>query len=121
MATMKDIGASYARNAGADLSAALYKFAAVDTDEDIILCNASLVPLGVIIEAALENKPVTVQTGGNGKVIVGAGGAVVAGAAIKSDALGCALSATSGAAGIVGVAVNGGAAGEIIEFAFTAG
>lgn len=121
MATMKDIGLSYARNAGADLSAALFKLVKVDTDGDIVLAGASDPVIGVVIEAAVENKPVTVQYGGQGKVIVGAEGAITAGAMLQSNASGLAKSGTSGAAGVFGMALNGGAVGEIIEFAFTSG
>lgn len=119
MATMKDVGLTYARNAGANLSTALFKFCKVDTDGDIIL-SAAAPPVGVIIEAAVENKPVTVQYGGQCKVIVGAA-PVAAGAVIAPDANSLAVTATSGAANSCGIALDAGAAGAIIEFAFTAG
>jgi len=75
MTTSKDIGLSYARLAGADLTTALNKFAMVDTNGNIILATAAAKVLGTIIEENNINYPVTVQYGGQGKVIVGAGGA----------------------------------------------
>lgn len=123
MATMKDIGLSYARNAGADLSAALFKLAAVDTDGDIILAGAGTPVLGVIIEAAAENYPVTILYGGQGKVIVGADGAIAAGDLLTANALGLAKVSTASPGddvGVFGMALHGGAVGEIIEFVFKA-
>lgn len=121
MATMKDLGLSYARNAGANLSAALHKLVKVDTDGDIVLAGANEPILGVVIEAAVENKPVTVLYGGQGKVIVGAEGAITAGEMLASNASGLAKAGTSGAAGTFGMALTGGAVGELIEFVFNAG
>jgi hypothetical protein len=83
-----------AQNAGADLSAKLYFFAKVDTDEDIILCGDGQAALGVIREANVENKPVTVQTGGVAKVSAGA--AFNAGVLVASDTNGQAVLATTG-------------------------
>lgn len=114
MTTSKDIGLSYARLAGADLSGALNKFGMVDSNGNIVLATAAAKVLGTIIEENNINYPVTVQYGGQGKVIVGSV-AVVAGAVIASDANGLAV---AGATNPVGVALTGGAAGTVIEFAF---
>jgi hypothetical protein len=74
MTTSKDIGLSYARLAGVDLTAGLNKFAALDSNGNVILAGAAGKILGTIIEENNINYPVTVQYGGQGKVIVGAGG-----------------------------------------------
>jgi hypothetical protein len=115
MTTSKDLGLSYARLAGADLSAALNKFAMLDANGNVVLATAAAKVLGTIIEENNINYPVTVQYGGQGKVIVGAGGAIAAGAQINSDASGL---AATGATNSVGVALTGGAVGTVIEFAF---
>jgi hypothetical protein len=114
MTTSKDLSLSYARLAGADLSNALNKFGMVDTNGNIVLATAAAKVLGTIIEENNINYPVTVQYGGQGKVIVGAA-AVTAGAVIASDANGLAV---AGATNPVGVALTGGAPGTVIEFAF---
>jgi len=74
---------TYARNAGADLSAALYKLGHVDTDGDIVLAGDGEPVIGVITEAAAENSPVTVQFGGIAKCE--AGTAVTAGQLVASN------------------------------------
>lgn len=115
MTTSKDIGLSYARLAGVDLTAGLNKFAALDSNGNVVLAGAAGKILGTIIEENNINYPVTVQYGGQGKVIVGAGGAITAGAQINSDANGLAATGTTNS---VGVALTGGAVGTVIEFAF---
>lgn len=101
-----------AQNAGADLSAKLYYLAKVDTDEDIVLCGDGELALGVIREAAVADKPVTVQVAGFAKVIAGA--AFNAGVKVASDANGKAVLATTGEFA-VGMAMQAaGAANEIV-------
>jgi len=119
MATMKDLGLSWAREAGADLSAALWKIAKLDSSGNVVLATANT-GIGVITEAAVLGKPVTVQYGGQVKVKVGSV-AIAAGAPVAADSNGLAVTGTSGAAGILGVALEGGAANAIIEIAFNAG
>ena len=109
---------TYARNAGADLSEKLNYFAHVDTDGDIVLAGDGEHVIGTIIEAAAENRPVTVQFGAIGKVI--AGDAITAGEMIASDADGKAVPAAVGDH-VVGIALAGAAAGEIFSFAFIPG
>jgi hypothetical protein len=116
---MKDIGLSWAKEAGADLSAALYKIAKLDGSGNVVLAGANQ-GFGVITEAAVLGKPVTVQYGGQVKVLVGAS-PIAAGAPVGADSNGLAVTVTSGAAGVLGVALQAGAASEIIEIAFTAG
>lgn len=115
MTTSKDLSLSYARIAGADLSSALNKFVMIDTNGNVVLATAAAKVLGTIIEENNQNYPVSVQYGGQGKVIVGAGGSIAAGAQINSDASGL---AATGSTNAVGVALNGGAPGNVIEFAF---
>lgn len=116
MATSKDIGLSYARQAGADLSAALFKFASLDSSGNLVLAGNDGVVLGCIIEEAPLGRPATVQYGGEGKVIVGAS-PIAAGALIAAAAGG--LAKTSTGTNTVGMALEGGAANAVIEFAFT--
>jgi hypothetical protein len=114
MTTSKDIGLSLARIAAVDMTAALNKFAMLDGNGNAILATAAAKVIGTIIEEAPINYPVTIQYGGQGKVIVGAA-PIVAGATIASDANGLAV---TGATNPVGVAMNGGAPGTVIEFAY---
>ena len=86
MAIYRDLGALYARNAGADLSAKLHFLAHVDTDGDIVLAGDGEHVLGVIVEGAVANAPVTVQFGGIAKCVLG--GTVASGARVASDAAG---------------------------------
>jgi hypothetical protein len=116
---MKDIGLSWAKEAGADMTAHLYKFAKHDGAGNIVLAQANQ-GIGVITEAAALGKPVTVQYGGQVKVKVGAV-AIVAGAPVASDANGLAITGVSGNPGVLGVALTAGAPSAIIEIAFNAG
>src|ERR1044072_2616129 len=84
----------YAQNAGADLSGKLFYCVKVDTDEDIILAGAGEACLGIIREAAVQDKPVTVQYGGIAKVIAGA--AFNAGVLLAADSGGKVQLATTG-------------------------
>lgn len=103
----------YAQNAGADLSAKLFFIAKVDTDEDIILAGAGEAALGVIREAAVQDKPVTVQYGGIAKVSAGA--AFNAGVLLASDTNGQAVLATSGQYSIGMALQAAGAQNEIVS------
>lgn len=108
----------YARNAGADLSEKLNYFAKVDTDGDIVLAGDGEAVLGTIIEAAIENSPVTVQFGAIGKVI--AAEQIAAGASIASDTNGKAVAAAAGDF-IVGIALMAAEADVVFSFAFMSG
>jgi len=114
-----DVGLSYARNAGADLSAKLYYAAKVDTDGDIVLAGAGEAALGIITEAAVENKPVTVQFGGIAKAI--AAGAFNAGVMLASDGNGKLTTASTGNE-VIGIALEvSGGANEIVAVALLSG
>jgi len=114
MATVKDVGLTYARNAGADLSAKLHFLAKVDpTDGDLILAAAGTdTVIGVITEAAAADKPVTVQFGGLAKVK--AGGTIVAGDRLTSDGSGQAIATTTAGNRVFGIALDAGASGNIV-------
>lgn len=120
MVGMKDVGLSYARNAGADLSEKCFYWAKVDSDGDIILATAGAAALGVIIEADVENSPVTVMFGGIVKAIVGAS-PIAAGATVGPGSGGTTVAVTSGAAGCSGIALEAGDTDAIISIALTAG
>ena len=110
----------YARNAGADLSGKLHYFGKVDTDGDIILTAARTdAALGVIVEAAAENSPVTIQFGGISKVT--AGEAIVAGEMICPGTDGRALDADTANDFVVGVALTSADADDLFSFAFIPG
>lgn len=107
----------WAQNAGADLTGKLHYIAKVDTDGDIVLAAAATEAiLGVIREENVENKPVTVQFGGIGKVICGA--SVTAGQNLTSDGNGKATPASAGNQ-ILGRALMNGDSGDIISVAIT--
>ena len=105
-------GLSYARNAGADLSGDLNKIAHVDTDGDIVLAGAGEHAIGTIIEAAIADKPVTIQFGGIAKVILG--GTVTAGQRVASDAAGLGVNAGSADDYEIGTALTSGLVNEVI-------
>lgn len=110
----------YARNAGADLSEKLHYLVKVDSDGDIILTSARTdAAIGVIYEAADQDKPVTIQFGGIGKVICGE--TIAAGERICPGTDGRALDADTASDVVVGIALQGGDENEIISFAFVPG
>lgn len=111
---------TYARNAGADLSAKLHYFAKVDTDGDLILTAArGDAVAGVIIEAAAADRPVTVQFGGIGKVV--AGESIAAGEMIAPGSDGRALDADTANDFVVGIALHDAAENELVSFIFAHG
>lgn len=118
MSIYKDVGLSYARNAGADLSTSLNLLAHVDTDGDLVLAGAGEHAIGTIIEGAVADKPATVQFGGIAKAVCGA--TVAAGARVASDGAGKVVTATTGDFE-VGTALEGGDAEEVIPVALIPG
>jgi len=107
---------TYARNAGADLSAGLHKLAKIDTDGDLVLAGAGEAIAGNIYEAAAQNAPVTVQVDGIGKCE--AGGTITAGQLIASDASGLGVNAGSAGDYAIGIALESGVTGDIVPFVF---
>jgi hypothetical protein len=100
--------------AGADLSADQFKFVQVASDEQVdVVSSAGGDAIGVLQnDPAAAGRAATVCYAGVTKVIAGA--TVAAGAKIQSDASGLAITAASGDA-VLGVALKGGAANEVIE------
>ena len=108
----------YARNAGANLTGKVNYLAKVDADGDIILGTAGTNVLGVIVEDAVQNKPVSVQMYGIGKVLL-AENVTSAGVALASDNSGTAVLADSAGDYAFGIALETGVSGEVISFMFT--
>jgi hypothetical protein len=111
MAIYKDLGFTYARNAGADLSSSLNLAAHIDTDGDVVLAGAGEHVAGFITEASVQDKPTTIQFAGIAKAVCG--GTVTAGVRVAADAAGKIVAATTGDFEI-GTALETGAADEII-------
>jgi len=117
MSTVKDLGMTISRNAAVDLSAKVHYLAKVDTTGKFDLAAASTDSiLGVITEGAVANKPATVQYGGQSKAI--AGGTIVAGDKVTADANGKMIATTTASHRVIGIALEGGAANEIVPFVF---
>lgn len=115
MATMKFNGAgTYAAFAGADLTGKVNYLAKIDANGNIVLAGAGDTVIGNILEDGAADRPISVQTNGNGKCILGA--TVAAGAKMQADANGAGITLASGDA--FGVALQGGLVNEIIEFTF---
>lgn len=101
------------RVAGADLSAAQYKFVESNTAGTVTVANAA----GEKVLGVVQNDPTSGQVAavayqGVSKVV--AGGTVAIDADIATDASGRAVAATTGNK-IVGRAISGGSVGEIIS------
>lgn len=104
--------------AAADLSSSQYFIVKQDSNGDVVLAAAATDKLlGV-----LENKP---TSGGNasvrlvnsaGTAKVKAGGTIAIGDLITADSAGKAVATTTAADNLLGRAIKGGAANEIVEF-----
>jgi hypothetical protein len=108
----------YARNAGADLSGKVNYLAKVDTDGDVILATAGSNVLGVIVEDAVQDRPVSVQMYGIGKVVL-AEAVTNAGVALASDGNGAGVLADSAGDYAFGIALETGQIGDVVSFYFT--
>ena len=112
MATQENFQ-SISREAGADLSAGLFKFVAMASDGQVDLSGDGVRAIGV-----LQNTPnaagVAAEIAFSGAVKVVAGATVAAGAAVGSGAAGVCITAAT-ADVILGVALTGGASGTLIE------
>jgi len=99
--------------AGADLSASQFLIVQPNSSGAAVLSAASdLTQIGVLQNKPASGRAATIQVGGVTKVIAGA--TVAAGARVTSDAAGKAIAATTGKQ-VIGVALTGGAANEVIE------
>jgi hypothetical protein len=113
MSIYKDLGMTYARNAGADLSAKQSYLAKIASDGDLELASAATDSvIGVVTEGAVADKPATVQFGGIAKVICG--GSITAGNRLTSDGDGKAVATSSAGNRVFGIALESGSANEII-------
>lgn len=109
-------GLTYAAEAAVDHSSNLHKIATVDSAGKIALCGDGAIPLGVLIEVDVADRPVSVQFGGIAKVKLG--GTVAAGGAVASDSSGLGVAAAVNDFGL-GIALNGGGSGDVISVAMT--
>lgn len=108
--------------AGADLSAKQFTFVKMNTTDRTVVNTADgEAAFGVLINNPTSGQAATVVT--HGRVAVKAGGALTAGATVASDLNGAAIvaSATAPADVIVGVCVEGAAAGGIATIDFFRG
>jgi len=101
--------------AGSDLSNALYKICKITGNQTVdLVSTVNDVPLGVISEPNIAGKPVTVTLAGTSKVVLG--GNVNAGdvLAIKNDGT-VVVYDSENYPQKVGIALEGGTTGSIIE------
>lgn len=105
--------------AGADLSAAQFKFVTLESTGKVILANgAGEQCYGVIIVGAPADAAVTVVR--TGSVMVISSGVIAAGAAVTTTAAGLAAAATTGNI-IMGYAKEAAVASQVIEIELIAG
>lgn len=105
--------------AGADLSAAQFKFVTLDAGGVVTVAGtAGEQAYGVCIVGGTSGNAVTVVR--SGSVLVAAGGTIAAGDAVQTDAAGAALVAATGDV-VMGYAKEAGASGQIIEIELITG
>ena len=101
------------RVAGADLSAAQYKFVEMSSAGTVTVCNtAGEGALGVLQNDPTSGQTATIAYEGVSKVV--AGDTVAIAGKVSTDNAGRAIPATTGHK-ILGVAMSGGAVGQIIS------
>lgn len=102
--------------AGADLSAAQYKFVKLDnTGKAVAVAAATDLPIGVLQNAPLAGQEAEVLVAGGSKLVLG--GTVAAGAVVSPSAAGAGVAIVHGTDTTkfaVGQALTGGASGEIV-------
>lgn len=98
--------------AAADLSASQYRVAQVNASGQAALCGATGVAVGILQNKPASGRAATVAFHGVSKAIAGA--TVAAGARVTSDANSAVITATTGDSSL-GVALTGGAAGDVIS------
>lgn len=105
--------------AGADLSAAQFKFVTLESTGKVILANsAGEQAIGVCLVGGVADTAVTVTR--SGSVMVIAGGTIAAGAAITTTAAGLALTAASGNV-VMGYAKEAAVINQVIEIELISG
>ena len=97
--------------AGADLSASQHRFVKVNASGYAVLAGAGENAAGVLANDPTSGQAGTVDVGGVTKVVAGA--TVALGAEVESDANAAAITQSAGEA--LGIALSGGAAGELIS------
>ncbi len=103
--------------AGADLSASQYCFVKINSSKQLALCGSGDYAYGILQDKpSAAGRAAEVCIGGTSKVLFG--GTVVAGQPVVSDANGKAVAAGSGDAYSLGIAVEGGANGELHPVTF---
>ena len=98
--------------AAADLSGAQYKCVSLDSSGRIIQSTATSLTIGV-----LQTKPTNGQFGSvafMGVSKMALGGTVTAGARMHSNASGLGVAATTAGNAVIGIALEGGASGDVI-------
>jgi hypothetical protein len=104
--------------AGADLSAAQFKFVKISGANVVVAGTAGEQCIGVCIVGGASGAAVTVTRGGS--VMVTAGATISAGAAVSTDAAGLAKAAATGNI-IMGYAREAGVNGQVIEIELISG
>jgi hypothetical protein len=113
MASTKNWG-SIALNAAADLTGKLFYLAKIDGSGNGALASAATDSVvGVIVEEAVQDKPITVQVMGIAKVV--AGGTITAGNRLTSDGNGKAIATSSAGNRTFGIAMASAVAGDIVS------
>lgn len=104
--------------AGADLSAKLHYFAAIDGDGNIVLASDGGPIAGVLHEVDIQGNPVSIYFGAIGKVVTAE--QINAGAILASDGNGKAVAAAAGD-WVAGIALEDADSGAVVPFIFASG
>ena len=98
--------------AAADLSAAQYKVMQVDSTGKAALSNATSLNVGILQNNPAAGQAATVAVEGVSKILLA--GTVAAGARVTSDLNALGVAAVTVGDSVIGVALAGGAAGDLI-------
>jgi len=99
--------------AAADLSAKQYRFITIDSSGNAAVSTRGALSCGVLQDnPAAATRAARIRPSGLSKVVTG--GSVTAGQALVADANGAAVNASSADNAFMGIAVTGGASGDII-------
>lgn len=98
--------------AAADLTTKQFRVMTVNSSGQAAVAGATDLAVGLLQNKPGSGQAATVAFGGISKAV--AGGTVAAGARVTADANGAVIAATTAGDAVVGVALAGGAAGEII-------
>lgn len=114
----EQLGQMISAVAAADLSALQFRLMRVTgvsgTNPSVnVVTAATQAAVGVLQNAPISGAAATIATGGTSKVTAGA--TVAAGAEVMSDATGRVITAATAGSRVVGIALTGGAVGELIQ------